>query len=162
MSAIPQKVLNKKTGRYVTVGGDTYNKLVKDKKIKPVTIIAKRKKIPKTERKLHHRQSGKVSDTKEIKMEKSSLSIHKGPKTKGWGMDAPKKGAEREALKHTCGKECFLKPDSNGFPICAALRKGKGCKVDCRGIIAAKVRAGIWDYQDVRRAAEELGKKYEC
>jgi hypothetical protein len=60
------------------------------------------------------------------------------------------------------GDDCFLLPKRNAFPVCASLRTKQGCKVDCRGIIAAKVRAGQWKYEDVKKAAIALEKKYGC
>lgn len=151
-------IISPKTSKRIIVNGPTYNKLLTTKYAQAV------KAAPRTTliRQSRQHQTGKVPKT--ITLQKSPLrkTSGRGSKTKGWKDAAPERGAERAALKHKCGKECFLKPDSNGFPICAALRSGKGCKVDCRGIIAAKVRSGQWDYKDVREAAEKLGKKYKC
>jgi hypothetical protein len=89
-------------------------------------------------------------------------SEKRGSKTRGWGAAAPQRGTERHQLKKKCGSDCFLMPGKEAFPICASLRTGQGCKVDCRGIIAAKVRAGEWKYEHVKRAAQLLEKKYGC
>ena len=156
---MPEKtIVSPKTSKRIIVNGPTYNKLLTTKYAQAV------KSAPRTTliRKSHQHHTGKVP--KDITLPKSPLrqATCRGSKTKGWKDAAPERGAERSALKHKCGNDCFLKPDSNGFPICAALRSGKGCKADCRGIIAAKVRSGQWDYKDVREAAEKLGKKYKC
>lgn len=151
-------IISPKTQKRIIVNGPTYQKLLTTKYADAV------KKAPRSAliRSSHQHQTGKVP--KSITLPKSPLkrASGSGSKTKGWKDAAPARGAERSALKHKCGRECFLKPDSNGFPICAALKSGKGCKVDCRGIIAAKVRSGQWDYKDVKAAAEKLGKKYKC
>lgn len=64
----------------------------------------------------------------------------KAPASKGWHDAAPKKGAERHEMRKKCGDTCFLVPDSEGFPICAAHPK-MTCEVDPRGLAAAKSRA---------------------
>ena len=153
---------NPKTGKLILVDGPTYNLLLKS-----TTYAAKVKKAKRIEmpaKSTHQKQFGKTTKPSDVKLSKAKTTQKSGNKMKGWKGAAPKRGTEREALKAKCGSECFLKPDSNGFPICQKLRSGSNssCKVDCRGIIAAKVRAGIWDYKDVQEAAEMLSKKYGC
>lgn len=67
------------------------------------------------------------------------------PKTRqgaGWHALAPRKGSERNELKAKCGDACFLRPEDNGFPICAALDRTEApCAIDCRGLAAAKSRS---------------------
>lgn len=155
-------IISPKTGKYIKVGGPTYDNLLKGSYAQEVR---KSKILYKESPSAHQRYKGKTINPTEVKIPKSKMEPAKGRggKTKGWKNDAPKRGAERTALKAKCGNECFLKPDNNGFPICASLRTGKNtCKVDCRGIIAAKVRSGQWDYKDVHEAAVILGKKYGC
>ena len=58
----------------------------------------------------------------------------------GWGVAAPRGMRERRSLARRCGaKKCFLRPSNLGYPICSY--RG-GCKVDCRGLSAARYRAG--------------------
>jgi len=77
-------------------------------------------------------------------IEKQPLSPE-SPRTrraKGWHALAPKKGRERHELKARCGDNCFLRPEDEGFPICAALDRAEvPCAVDCRGLAAAKSRS---------------------
>jgi hypothetical protein len=152
-------IVSPKTGKDIIVGGPTYQKLLKSNY---APAIKKAKMFEKN--RSHQRQRGKTTKSSEVKLSKSNVVRHKGSgsATKGWKDDAPKRGVERSALKTKCGDTCFLKPETNGFPICAALRTGKGCKVDCRAVISAQVRAGIWDYKDVHKVAMELNKKYGC
>jgi hypothetical protein len=155
-------IVSPKTGKFILVDGPTYNTLLKSPY---ASQVKKAKRVERPTKSSHQKQFGKTTNVKDVKLQKSSVKQQsgRGGKTKGWKEAAPKRGAERNALKTKCGNECFLKPDSNGFPICASLRKGKNdCKVDCRGIIAAQVRAGIWDYKDVHEAAMMLSKKYGC
>lgn len=157
-----QYIKNPKTGKDIIVGGPTYEKLLKSPYAAKVTSARPFYKEPVSE---HQRYSGRTTKASTVKIPKSSVkpSGGRGGKTKGWKDAAPKRGAERSALKNKCGSECFLKPDNNGFPICAKLDGSKNdCKVDCRGIIASKVRSGQWDYKDVHEAAMMLGKKYGC
>ncbi len=83
--------------------------------------------------------------------------------SKGWGRDKPELKSEREKLMKECGSKCFLKPDTMGFPICQKLEgEGKKCKVDCRGVLASKVRAAQWGYEDIKDAADAIGKQANC
>jgi hypothetical protein len=67
----------------------------------------------------------------------------------------PQKGRERHALREKCGTKCFLNPPE-GYPVCGALRTGQGCKLDCRGVTAAKVRSAQWGNRTVYRKASAL------
>lgn len=151
-------IISPKSKKLILVDGPTYNQLLSTKYASAV----KKAEIVKKPKKSHQRQYGKTTSTVHLKKSNVRISSGRGGKTKGWKDAAPKRGAERHELKKKCGNECFLKPDSEGFPICASLKYGKGCKVDCRGIIAAKVRSGEWDYKDVHEAAMKLSKKYGC
>ena len=86
----------------------------------------------------------------------------RGMRTRGWKAAAPQKGTERHELKKQCGQGCFLQPDTEGFPICPALREGKGCGIDCRGVTSALVRARQWGYDDVAEMAEEIRVEKGC
>ena len=181
-------VKSPKTGRMVKVGGDAHAKLIASAKYGDATKKARKVKRETPGSKTH--QKGKVTSVKKINLVKAKprplgktlASVPKsrkarrstlqsemehtgegrGGRTRGWAAAAPQKGTERHRLKNECGEVCFLKPDSEGFPICAALREGQGCKVDCRGVTAARVRAAQWKYPKVSKTAEALERKYSC
>lgn len=177
-------IVSPKTGKWIKVGGEAYNDLLKDKK-----YASKTKKLPKVERitkgspkkkeikKIRELPKAKpqklsqtlisVPNTRVVQRQKLKILISneregRGSRTRGWGAAAPQRGRERQELKSKCGNECFLLPERNAFPVCASLRTNQGCAVDCRGIIAAKVRAGQWKYEDVKKAAGLLEAKYGC
>jgi len=77
--------------------------------------------------------------------------------SKGWKQAKPKSVGARQALKEKCGSRCFLLPSKLKFPIC-----NKNCKVDCRGLVAAKSRAGEWKYRTVYKKANALINKGSC
>jgi len=81
-----------------------------------------------------------------LKQQLSHTREGRGIRTRGWAAAAPQRGKERRELYEKCGAKCFLEPNpedpgKSGFPICAALRENQGCKVDCRGVTSAFVRA---------------------
>ena len=83
----------------------------------------------------------------------------RGIKTRGWKASAPKKGRDRNQLMDECGSACFLKPDTKGFPICPKCQLGDGkciCAIDCRGVMAVKIRASQWKYPDIAALADKL------
>ena len=188
MSETVQSIVSPKTGKYIRVGGPAYQDLLKDTKYAAKAKKAKRVTRPAPGTKNH--QTGRVTKAASVNLPKAkpaslaktlatlppsrktkkaslerSMSREKegrGSRTRGWAAAAPQKGRERNELKAKCGDACFLKPGTKGFPICPASRLGQGCKVDCRGIIAAKVRAGEWNYGRVEEAAAKLAKKYGC
>lgn len=85
----------------------------------------------------------------------------RGSRTRGWRVAAPKRGRERTELLNKCGEKCFLLPKAKKFPVCPVCKNSIcTCKYDCRGIIAAKVRASQYGYTDVRKRAQLLGDKY--
>jgi len=86
----------------------------------------------------------------------------RGSLTRGWKAAAPQKGTERRELMQQCGEGCFLQPDTEGFPICPALREGEGCGIDCRGVTSALVRARQWGYENVAEEAEAIRKEKGC
>jgi hypothetical protein len=181
-------VKSPKTGKWVKVGGEVYQKLLDSKTYGAATRRAKKVKRDAPGTKTH--QKGKVTPAKSInlakakprplsktlastpksrKAKRAKLATQiehtrdgRGARTRGWAGAAPQKGSERHTLKEECGDVCFLKPDTEGFPICAALREGQGCKVDCRGVTSARVRAGQWKYPGVYKEASKLEGKYGC
>jgi hypothetical protein len=98
---------------------------------------------------------------KQIELERQGRG--QGSRTRGWSADAPKRGKERRLLKEKCGDECFLQPSSYGFPICPRCLNGQcSCQVDCRGLLAAKIRARQWKYENVADVAKKLEEKFGC
>jgi len=82
---------------------------------------------------------------------------------KGWAKASPKKGTQRELLLKKCGKKCFLRPSNLGFPVCPILKNNyKDCKKDCRGLLAAKIRARQWKYNSIANKAQKLAIKEKC
>lgn len=177
------------SGRYVKVGGGTYNRLLKDKTYASKAKRARRIKRPAPGTKTKH-PHGRVTSARNVTLPKAnprslkrtlktipesrqarrkhleSMMKHKGKgrggRTRGWAAAAPQKGRERHELMEKCGDQCFLFPETEGFPICAALREGRGCKVDCRGVTSALVRAKQWNYPRAAKSANALERKYKC
>ena len=96
---------------------------------------------------------------RDLKTQISRRKEGRGSRTRGWKAAAPQKGRERQALMEKCGEGCFLQPDTKGFPICAALREGQGCSIDCRGVTSALVRANQWGYSDVAGLARKIQRE---
>jgi len=91
---------------------------------------------------------------------RKNMGKGQGSRTRGWSAVAPQKGTERNRLIDQCGDKCFLKPDSKGFPICPKCMEDEcECEIDCRGLMAAKVRARQWDHNDIARKADRIGRK---
>jgi len=150
-------IISPKTGKWITIKGQAYQSLLKSPQYATKAKNAKRVLRPKPGSKTSH--AGRELEASQVRLPRSGKTT---AKARGWGAAAPRRGRERKELKDKCGDECFLRPDAMGFPVCPALREGKGCKVDCRGIIAAKLRAGEWKYEHVREVADKLASKYGC
>jgi hypothetical protein len=84
-------------------------------------------------------------------------------RTSGWKIASPKKGKERSNLMKKCGRECFLEPKTLGFPICSPRNKNP-CKIDCRGVASAKIRAAQYKrtHPGTLRKAVGVQKRYGC
>lgn len=85
--------------------------------------------------------------------------------SKGWKRSAPKRGVERHLIYKRCGSRCFLKPSTQGFPICSAYRNKTGrtlCKPDCRGLLSAERRAKQYKYEGIARKARRIAKSSGC
>lgn len=78
--------------------------------------------------------------------------------TRGWAKMAPKQGKERASMLKRCGSKCFLLPSKKKFPICTP----SSCRVNCKGLAAAKIRASQWGYDNVRAKAQRKGVKAGC
>ena len=70
---------------------------------------------------------------------------------------APKTKAQRQQLIQICGSTCFLMPNELKFPVCTP-----DCKVSCKGLIAARVRARQWNYPEVDKKVSQYYKKANC
>ena len=94
-------------------------------------------------------------------IEKGRQNEGRGIRTRGWKARAPKKGRERHRLMAECGEACFLKPDTEGFPICprCSLQGECKCEIDCGGVQAAKIRAAQWKYPGVEAKADKMLKR---
>lgn len=101
-------------------------------------------------------RSLKLSERVSYSPRSPNASLGRGGATKGWKEDSPRRGKERERLAEKCGDECFLLPESLKFPICSKLGINKDCKVDSRGLVAAKIRAKQHGYQKVYKDADRL------
>ena len=103
--------------------------------------------------------------SKREKLQKMKMNVDEGRgiKTRGWSGRKPTRGKERHQLMQECGKECFLLPEQEKFPICQSPRMTGGvsnCTKDCGGIQSAYIRARQYKYDDVAEKAKELLK--EC
>lgn len=82
---------------------------------------------------------------------------------KGWGQVKPSSIGKRRVLRDLCGPKCFLKPKDHKFPICQGLEHNKNkCVMDCRGVLAAKIRGAQWKYKKIVSETNKLGKKLGC
>ncbi len=80
-------------------------------------------------------------------------------KKEKWSLKSPKKGKERHTLLKVCGPHCFLLPNVEKFPVCAALNKTThSCHIDQDGVLAAYKRARQYKYKDVEIQALKLRK----
>lgn len=110
-----------------------------------------RKKVKKSPKKIKKNISPK-------KVKKSPTKQQKEPAewTK-WSEVAPKTKVQRQNLIQICGSSCFLLPDQLKFPVCTP-----DCKVNCKGLIAARVRARQWNYPEVDKKVSEYYKEANC
>ena len=89
---------------------------------------------------------------------KKSKSRKRRSATRGWAKIAPKKGKERSSMLRRCGSKCFLLPSKKKFPIC----NPRSCRINCKGLAAAKIRASQWGYTSVRSRAQRKASKAGC
>lgn len=171
-------VKNPETGRDIKVGGPTYEKLKVKYNLQKIPIFQKAERFVKSAPK--QRQPSKPLSFERMK-QITEMSIYhpdieaaarrvtqphllqrvatykkdqgRGRPTRGWALDAPKRGKERHLLKEKCGDKCFLLPETEGFPICP---KCCTCEIDCRGLTAAKIRAHQYKYTDLYDNIDQL------
>jgi hypothetical protein len=121
---------------------------------------------------LYYQKNGKKVYVKNPNAPTYQMRRSAQPST-GWGTMAPKKGPERARLYEECdakGKSCFLRPNAqnpgqSGFPVCPACRNPNvscSCQPDCKGVVAAYVRARQWKYVDEAEKARAMEQKYKC
>lgn len=94
----------------------------------------------------------KKSPVKILKRHK--VSRKKSP-VKGWKQESPKKKSTRKKILKKCGDKCFLLPNSLKFPICPK----NSCQISCKGLLAAKIRAKQWKYENVAKKAKKIYNK---
>ena len=88
------------------------------------------------------------------------MNTNPSVKKEKWSLKSPKKGKERHLLLKVCGPNCFLLPNVEKFPVCAALTKTKyPCLIDQDGVLAAYKRARQYKYKSVAIKASSLKKK---
>ena len=92
---------------------------------------------------------------KKSKVKKSVKKTYRN-RSKGWSAMSPKRGKERYTLLTKCGRKCFLLPNKKKFPVCSR----SSCKINCKGVAAAKSRARQYQYDAVARLAEKYEKLY--
>lgn len=90
----------------------------------------------------------------------------RGGQTRGWRALSPQKFRERHELAAAAkeqGVECFLEPETEGYPICPALRTTGGvAQRDCRGVLAAKIRAARLHHDELVAKADKIAEQMEC
>lgn len=79
-------------------------------------------------------------------------------KTRGWVLDFPTRGRERQEVVQACGQGCFLGPNLS-FPICKRCVNGRcSCQIDPRGVQAAYQRARQYGHTRIAERADRLRK----
>jgi hypothetical protein len=137
-------VKSPKTGRMVKVGSETYKSL--ERSGYRLSGLKRHRMPSKSTR-------GAMAVAKRAAKGKATHRVAKGRggATRGWS--PARRVTERRALAGKCGSRCFLKPPT-GFPVCDS-----NCKTDCRGVVAARVRAAQYKYRDIEQAARYLERK---
>ncbi len=104
-----------------------------------------------------------VKNGKKIYMSSTTRKTKKRRKNpmKGWKKSGPRPGKARKKLLQNCGRKCFLKPESLKFPVCKACGQSFcSCRYDCRGLLAAEIRAKQWKYPLVAAKAGMLYRQH--
>ena len=136
---------------------------------KNVNNILVKNNLPQLDNKINW--EGKIFFYEEEKTNKLSRKISKGgKKTKKivrWKNISPSK-KNLKTYKKKYGKQCFLLPSQNKYPIC---NRNNG-KIDCKGLLAAHNRAMLsvyrklkpktYSYKKIAKKARKTAKKYKC
>jgi hypothetical protein len=166
-----KKVRNPETNKTIKINGPTYIDLEKRgyKMSQLSRVYSPKKNYPIHNDKMLSPTELKKSYEKRQAREKIRKANKKsGSPAKGWASLSPKKGKERREIMKKCGSSCFLSPKDDSFPICPKCLKGRDgkrrctCKPECRGVMAAKMRAKEWKYEQVVDKALKIEKKLKC
>lgn len=150
---MPMYVKNPKTGRPIKVSGATYHQLEAAGR-----NISGLKRFYKPSPKRRHSLK-RISSRKRLpaKAVHRKYPAGRGAPTRGWLAAAPRIPSARRMVKAQCGAECFLAPKTLGFPICPKCHGAKcSCKLDCRGVRAAKARARQYKYSNIAAEADRI------
>lgn len=120
-------------------------------------IGGKVKRKSPTKNQIKRKISPKKSKKNQVKRKSSPKKEKKPAEWTKWSEVAPKTKAQRQQLIQICGSTCFLIPDKLKFPVCTP-----DCKVSCKGLIAARVRARQWNYPEVDKKVSKYYKKANC
>ena len=111
-------------------------------------IGGKVKRKSPIKKKIKRKSSQKNLKKNNVKRKSSPKKEKKPAEWTKWSEVAPQTKAQRQQLIQICGSTCFLMPNELKFPVCTP-----DCKVSCKGLIAARVRARQWNYPEVYKNA---------
>jgi len=120
-------------------------------------IGGKVKRKSPIKKKVKRKSPTKKSKKNQVKRKSSPKKEKKPAEWTKWSQIAPKTKAQRQQLIQICGSTCFLMPNELKFPVCTP-----DCKVNCKGLIAARVRARQWNYPEVDKKVSKYYKKANC
>lgn len=120
-------------------------------------IGGKVKRKSPIKKKIKRKSPTKNSKKNKVKRKSSPKKEKKPAEWTKWSEVAPKTKAQRQQLIQICGSTCFLMPQKLKFPVCTP-----DCKVSCKGLIAARVRARQWNYPEVDKKVSQYYKKANC
>jgi hypothetical protein len=143
-----KKYLNPQTGRWVKQGGAVYKDLVK-------RGVLSQQAPPRS--KMSPAYKPPDQDSYRVPQQLADYPVDHSQTP--WGQVKPIRKGDRRAVLADCGESCFLIPKDLKFPIC---KKTRPCEYSCRGLRAAKARAGEWKYTKVLERAKELSKRFDC
>jgi hypothetical protein len=147
------KIKNPKTGKLIKKHGAIHNKLIEEG-----IDLSKEKSVRKRKFKANEKEDKEhlknLEINKSFKVDKSNVS---------WKDKKPHTKKERKDVMEKCGKDCFLIPSRNKFPICNKITdKNSECSYNCKGLKAASSRAGEWGYKTVLKTSKRLTKELDC
>lgn len=145
------KVKSPKTGRYILVNGPAFQSLSKAQKQK----ARKSRRYRRSARKQPRRQRISLAAVKKV-LKTVNTRVTSG--VGGYKKSELKLRSQRRRKLERCGKGCFLMPKEMKFPICSK----NSCAVDCKALLAAKIRAKQWGYSQVGRAADRIARLRKC
>lgn len=179
---LAEYVVNPNTGKTIRVGGPTYVKVFGKASVTGQVVTKRRpsrasadEEVPKIlVEQIVAMKTATVEELKDTLERTTQPSLRRllaeqikkqrdarGSRTRGWAASAPKPGKPRQVLKRACGDSAFLMPKELKFPIVAKCGSGQeetkcNCKVDCRGVLAALIRARQYGYTNVANAARHI------